>query len=371
MNEITKKQIHDKYLIAKQKGVNFYPDIIYKDIIIFFSIFILLIGLAAFVGVSNEPKVDPNDAAYIPRPEWYFLFLFEFLKFIPGSIEWVGTTIIPFIGITILFLIPFIDKNPARFWKKRRLAIGIVGLTVLAIIGLTIRAVMTTPQQPELSLASSLSEKIIQGQDIYSIHCVECHGVNGEGGEVKGVAGLEGTLIKAINNEDILFTHSDSNLYSIINRGLPNLKMTPFGKGYGGKLTPGEIEAVVAFIRYTWDPSMEKPKDVQAAGALPVLKPGETATYSTHIAPIMKRYCVSCHRSGKTNVQNYFMESYEQVMTGGDHGPNVVKGNLKSNLIRMIQRETIEAGKPMPPTKELPKNMIEIFDNWVVNGAIQ
>ncbi len=63
---------------------------IYEDVLVTFAVFIILIMLATFVGVANEPKADPSDAAYIPRPEWYFLFLFQMLKYFPGStgVDW-------------------------------------------------------------------------------------------------------------------------------------------------------------------------------------------------------------------------------------------------------------------------------------------
>ncbi len=85
MDEEQKKQYREKYAQAKQKGVKFWPDIIYKDILVVLAIFIMLVLLAVFVGVANEPKADPSDAAYIPRPEWYFLFLFEMLKYRPSQ----------------------------------------------------------------------------------------------------------------------------------------------------------------------------------------------------------------------------------------------------------------------------------------------
>jgi len=89
MNEEFKKRYKDKYYSLKQKGVKFFPDIIYKDLVVSFGLFILLILLATFIGVKNEPKADPSDTSYIPRPEWYFLFLFQFLKYFPGNLEWV------------------------------------------------------------------------------------------------------------------------------------------------------------------------------------------------------------------------------------------------------------------------------------------
>jgi len=370
VNEEQKRHVKERYVLAKQKGVKFYPDIVYKDLLVSFAIFLLLVGLATFIGVANDPKADPNDASYIPRPEWYFLFLFEMLKFIPGSIEWVGTTIIPAIAILSLLLLPFIDKNPARFWKKRITALSIMSIVVFLIGGLTIRAVLTTPSQPESALASTLQEKYALGEELYNINCVECHGTEGEGGEVIGVAGLEGVTIKAISSEDVLFTRTDDTFYNIIDYGQPNLMMPPFGKGYKGELTPVEMESIVTYMRYVWDARMALPKEAQTASTIPTLKEGDVAVYDVHVEPIVKRYCISCHRPGKTN-NNYIMQSYTETMTSGDHAPNVIQGDLNSNLIRMLHREEIEAGGAMPPTKPLPTELIKIFENWVLNQALQ
>jgi len=84
VNEQDKKLIEERYEEEKAKGVKFFPDIVYKDTIVSFAIFILMVALAMFVGVPEEPPADPSDASYVPRPEWYFLFLFEMLKFFPG-----------------------------------------------------------------------------------------------------------------------------------------------------------------------------------------------------------------------------------------------------------------------------------------------
>ena len=195
MNEEQKTKYKERYTQAKNKGVKFWPDIIYKDLIVSFGIFILLVLLATFVGVAQEPKADPNDTSYIPRPEWYFLFLFEFLKFVPGSIEWVGTVVIPGIAILVLFLLPFIDKNPYRHWGKRRVGITIMGVVVLGMIGLTIRSVVTSPEQEEAAIAGSIAEQVVQGEDYYSLYCVECHGADGDVTIIEGVEGLEGAVV--------------------------------------------------------------------------------------------------------------------------------------------------------------------------------
>ncbi len=368
MNEEEKREYHEKHRLAKLRGEKFFPDTIYKDVLVSFALFLLLIGLAAFVGVAPEPKADPSDTSYIPRPEWYFLFLFELLKFFPGSLEWVGTALLPGVAVAVLFLLPFLDRNPKRHWKNRKVAVGLMSVIVIGMAGLTIRAVVTTPPQAESTVAGGLAEQIAAGRDLYAVQCVECHGADGEGGRIEGVQGLAGVTLKPINSQDEMYTRSDQTLYTVIEMGQQSLGMPPFGRAYGGELSPGEIESIVAFMRYTWDDRAEAPKEATRASTLPALKPGETPDYETHVAPIVKRYCVSCHRPGKEN-NNYLMRTYDEVMNSGDHRPNIIPGDLQSNLIRMLRREEIEAGGPMPPSKPLKPELIEIFERWVLAGA--
>jgi menaquinol-cytochrome c reductase cytochrome b/c subunit len=371
VNEEQKKKYLDKYHREKERGVKFYPDIIYKDLLIAFAIFLLLVGLAIYIGVAKEPPADPNDSAYIPRPEWYFLFLFQMLKYFPGQLEWIGTTILPGIAVLALFLLPFYDRSPFRYWKKRKLAVSIMSLIVVGIVALTVIAAVTTPPQAEASsIADTISEQIIVGQDVYSIQCVECHGAEGEGGEVIGVEGLEGVVIKPINSQDEMYTRTDDTFFNIVEYGQPELGMPPFGLGYGGELPRGDINAVVTFMRYTWDDRAEVPVEAAAASALPALGPDEVPSYDVHIQPIFKRYCISCHRPGKEN-NNYLMGTYEEVMTSGDHTPNIIPGDLNSNIILMINRQEIEAGGPMPPTRALKPDVIDIITRWVAGGAPQ
>ena len=368
MDEQQKQKYLEEYKQEKEEGVKFYPDIIYKDLVVSFGIFLLLLGLAIFVGVAAEPPADPSDSSYIPRPEWYFLFLFQMLKYFPGQIEWVGTFVIPSIAVLALLLLPFYDRSPFRHWKKRKVATVVMSIIVVGIIGLTVVAVVTTPPQEETVLANTITEKIVLGQDVYSVQCVECHGAEGEGGEIVGVEGLEGVFVKPINSQDEMYTRSDQTLFDIVDYGQPDLGMPPYGLGYGGELSRGEINALVTFMRYTWDDRVEIPEEAAQAGAIPVLGPDEIPSYEVHLEPIIKRYCVSCHRPGKKN-NNYLMRTYEEVMKTGDHVPNVIPGDLTSNNILMIHRQEIEAGGPMPPTRALKPELIEIFERWVAGGA--
>ena len=374
MNEEQKQIYKQKYDQAKQNGVKFWPDIIYKDLLVSFALFILLIGLATFVGVAIEPKADPSDSTYVPRPEWYFLFLFEFLKFVPGKIEWMGTFVLPVIGILVLLALPFLDRNPLRHWKNRLTGVSIMGVVVLGMVGLTIRSVITTPKNEEGFVANTPAGKMILGGELYGIYCVECHGPDGEGGVIAGVEGMEGVELKPISSRDEMYTRSDETLGAIIEYGQQDLGMPPFGLAYGGELKKSELDAMVFFMRYTWDDRAELPADATSAGAIPNLAENEIPSYEVHISKIIQRYCISCHRPGKEN-NNYLMGTYQEILTTGDNAANnLLAGDMTSYLIQAINGESIfdESGEEiiqqMPPTKLMKEEYISIFENWVLNG---
>ena len=70
MNEEDKKAYLEKYKKAKEKGVAFFPDIVFKDSLVILVIFLLLVALAYFIGAPLEEQADPADTSYTPRPEW-------------------------------------------------------------------------------------------------------------------------------------------------------------------------------------------------------------------------------------------------------------------------------------------------------------
>jgi mono/diheme cytochrome c family protein len=366
VNEEQKKRYQERYQTEKQHGVKFFPEIIYKDMIVSFGLFILLLGLAVFVGVAQEPPADPNDTDYIPRPEWYFLFLFQLLKYFPGKIEWVGTTVVPIVAVLALLLLPFYDRSPIRHWKRRKLGMTVMAVSVAGIVALTVLAAATTPPQEEYEAADSITEQIVAGEELYAFHCVECHGTEGEGGEITTVEGLEGVVVPPMNAPDFIYTRTDETIFNVIDYGQQDLGMPPFGLAYGGELPRVEIEQIVTFIRYTWDDRVEIPEEA-TTGGVPELGPEDTPVYTIHVEPIVRRTCVSCHRPGKKN-NNYLMQTYEEVIETGDNAPNLIAGDLDSNLIRMLHREEIDAGGPMPPTKALKAEWIDIFERWVLAG---
>lgn len=376
MNEEQKKKVNERYEQSLQDGERFWPDSIYRDLIVAFGIFILLILLATFVGVPGEPKADPNDTSYIPRPEWYFMFLFQMLKYFPGSIEWVGTVIIPGIAMLVLLLLPFIDRNPSRHYAKRKLALTAMGIVVAGIIGLTVVAFVTTPSMEEIEVAGTIPEQMILGQDLYSIYCTECHGPDGEGGEVIGVEGFEGVILDPLNSSDVMYTYNDASLALVISYGqqVSDPGMQAFGRAYGGELSPSDIDYIVTFMRYTWDDRAEVPEDA-VMSAIPPLAPDEVPSYEIHIQPLVKRYCYSCHRPNKEN-NNYLMTTYDEILTTGDNVDiNVIAGSMDSYLILVIQGNEIldpATGEvlihQMPPSKLMKDEYIDMLLRWVMAG---
>jgi len=153
-----------------------------------------------------------------------------------------------------------------------------------------------------------------------------------------------------------------------VSYGQPDLGMTPFGRAFGGALGPSDIEAIVTFMRYTWDDRVELPKEVAAANAIPTLAPGDIPSYEVHISAIQRRYCVSCHRAGKKN-NNYIMDNYDNTIKTGDHTPDLIAGDLLCNTMQMLNRvEGLEAGNPMPPTRALPAELVAIYQAWIMAG---
>ena len=102
-------------------------------------IFILVaVILAVVFPVGLGDPADPTDNLFVPKPEWYFMSLYQLLKYFPGKLEVIATAIIPSGGIIALLLLPFIDKNPEIKPTKRPIAMIMIFLVVVTLIALTV-----------------------------------------------------------------------------------------------------------------------------------------------------------------------------------------------------------------------------------------
>jgi mono/diheme cytochrome c family protein len=169
MREEDRKSYLEHYHEAKEKGVPFFPDIIFKDVVISLLVFVALVALAYFVGVPTDARANPADTTYTPRPEWYFLFLFQLLKYFPGNLEVIGVVIIPTLVILLLLLLPFIDRGPKRYFLNRPVASLAAVVVVVGVSGLTLLAAREAPP-PEAATV------VDQAADLYAKNCAGCHG---------------------------------------------------------------------------------------------------------------------------------------------------------------------------------------------------
>ena len=129
-----------------QPSGRFFPAQMFRDTVAIFIAFVTLFVMAIAVHVPLERLADPTDTSYIPRPEWYFLFLFQTLKFFNGQLEAVGTVVLPSLAMLALIVIPFVDRGHVVRVTQRTAAFGIVLLALLGWTGLTVAAVVTTPK---------------------------------------------------------------------------------------------------------------------------------------------------------------------------------------------------------------------------------
>ena len=119
-------------------GKPFYPDQVFEDVVGMLILFVALAAVALFVPVPLEDVADPTNADYDPRPEWYFLFLFQLLKYFQGPFEILGTFVIPTVGMLLLLFLPFLDRSERTVLWKRPIALTVTSLCVVGIVALTI-----------------------------------------------------------------------------------------------------------------------------------------------------------------------------------------------------------------------------------------
>ena len=116
------------------KLLPFFPHYLLSEAIAWYVILGILIILASLWPVGLEAKANALQTPAHVKPEWYFLFLYQLLKFVPR----VAGVLAPIVAIPLLVLLPFFDRNPELKPRKRLFAVIIGLLTVAGIIGLTI-----------------------------------------------------------------------------------------------------------------------------------------------------------------------------------------------------------------------------------------
>lgn len=137
-------------LLPKEK---FYPRQVFKDTVAVFVAFATMFTLAIVAKAPLGRLADPTDTTFIPRPEWYFQFLFQLLKYCEGPLEIFATVVLPGLAVGGLFLVPFLDRAPLVKVTTRTVAFAIVALCAIGWGGLTMAAIRETPASAAIAEA--------------------------------------------------------------------------------------------------------------------------------------------------------------------------------------------------------------------------
>jgi quinol-cytochrome oxidoreductase complex cytochrome b subunit len=140
-DEFPRRYKHPEY--PEDETIPFFPNYIILEVIVSYIVLAGLIILASLLPTGLEEKADPFLTPEHIKPEWYFLWIYQFIKVPPlivgpGVLANLAGIIIPAIGIVLLFLLPFLDRKSERHPRKRRLAMAITGLIVVIFVALSI-----------------------------------------------------------------------------------------------------------------------------------------------------------------------------------------------------------------------------------------
>jgi ubiquinol-cytochrome c reductase cytochrome b subunit len=162
----------------------FFPYQAARDAVAGLAVVLILFALASGSPAPLERVADPADTAYVPRPEWYFLPLFQLLKFFRGPLEPFGTAVLPGVSMLLLALVPWLDRGASRSPRDRK---PVVVAGALAGAGLLALLVFGALDAPKTKPASGLGTgdmpdpRLLGGLAAYERRgCASCHGSEGK-----------------------------------------------------------------------------------------------------------------------------------------------------------------------------------------------
>jgi cytochrome c553 len=213
---------------VKERGKPFFPYAMWHDTIMSFVVVVVIIGLAivwkyttpgnhhttaaGWLGKLYDAPADPGTINFVPRPDWYFYFLFYLLRIFkwPESVL-LGTIGIPTILLVLLLLIPFIDLRTERRLLRRPVAIiasilVVLSMGILTYKGATAKEALGSEivgHVPKWAAKEGFTgnQQAIAGAKLFAVAgCLNCHTYLGDGGHNLGAPELtaEGAKNKGI-----------------------------------------------------------------------------------------------------------------------------------------------------------------------------
>jgi len=167
----------------------FFPEHLSKASIAFTIVFSIILMLSLFAEIPREEVAGTIDPDYLPRPEWYYMWLFQLLTFFSGKSELIGSLVIPASGVALLFCLPFLSRSPSKSPWDRPIAIAIsiaclTGIVYLSIIGISnSKPYGEIIRVPDRKMTSSERSGL---QIFADRECAYCHHILGVGGRREG-----------------------------------------------------------------------------------------------------------------------------------------------------------------------------------------
>ncbi|WP_077621746.1 menaquinol-cytochrome c reductase cytochrome b/c subunit [Sediminibacillus massiliensis] len=167
----------------------FWPNFLLKEWLVGAVFLVGFLCMTVAHPAPLEGLADPTTAGYIPLPDWYFLFLYQLLKYEFASGPWVvlGTVVMPGLAFGGLLLAPFLDNRPGRRVSKRPISVSLMLISIAAVFWLTYEAAehvdwetRAEENTPELPVEVEIDTED-PGYAVYEQSCINCHGESLEG----------------------------------------------------------------------------------------------------------------------------------------------------------------------------------------------
>ena len=203
MNKAQQEEYLREYAQAKKEGKPFFPYAIYKDHLVAILAFGWIIGMAIWHRVEIGKPVYAATTDFVPRPEWYFFFLFELLKIFKGenllTPVIMATFIVPNVLMVLLLLTPFIDRSPERRISRRPIALATSIVVFASLAWLTYKGATSEAPTGGGPTIEGLTPDAEAGYQLFqSSACLSCHMLGGSGGALGPNLSNEGSKNRGI-----------------------------------------------------------------------------------------------------------------------------------------------------------------------------
>ena len=174
---------------AGPSGYRFYPEHMFRSALVFAVVFLAIAGLALLRTPPREEIAGTPADSYLPRPEWYFMWLFQLLTYFPGRWEPVGSIAVPALGVALLFAVPFLGRARASGPAPRPVALGVGVTCVIGIVYLSLMGFEGARPHGRTILVPDRRLTPTQARGLYLFaerDCAYCHQIRGQGGHRTG-----------------------------------------------------------------------------------------------------------------------------------------------------------------------------------------